>query len=241
MRSRRSPDISRAEIDKLALFRGHPVFGQLAPDQLQRLCSYAKTRRVARGTTIFKKGDPGDCLFAIVAGTIKIDVPSGDGHDAVFNLVQEGEILGEIALLDGEPRTADATAMTDCVLIVIDRRDFVPFVTAQPEIALKLIGVLCARLRHASEQIEDVMFLARPARLAKTLLRLAERAKASPSGRAVAMTQSEIGQLVGMTREKTNRYLRAWEARDWVKLERGSIIVRKPDALAAIAAADEEE
>jgi CRP/FNR family transcriptional regulator, cyclic AMP receptor protein len=241
MRARPSPTASRPEIDKLALFRGHPLFGQLAPDQLRRLCSYAKTRRVARGTTIFKKGDPGDCLFAIVAGTIKIDVPSGNGRDAVFNLAREGEILGEIALLDGEPRTADATATTDCVLIVIDRRDFVPFVTAEPAIALKLIGVLCARLRHASEQIEDVMFLERPARLAKALLRLSQRAIASPAGPAIAMTQSEIGQLVGMTREKTNRYLRAWEARNWVKLERGSIIVRAPDALAAIAAADSEE
>jgi CRP-like cAMP-binding protein len=241
MRSRQSPSVSRAETDKLALFRDHPVFGQLAPDQLQRLCSYAKTRRVARGTTIFKKGDPGDCLFAIAAGTIKIDVPSEDGRGAVFNLVREGEILGEIALLDGRPRTADATALTDCVLVVIDRRDFVPFVTAQPAIALKLIGVLCARLRHASEQIEDVMFLDRPARLAKALLRLSQDAKASPAGRAIAMTQSEIGHLVGMSREKTNRHLRAWEARNWVKLERGSIIVRKPDALAAIAAAGEEE
>src|ERR1700758_1928630 len=157
-------------LDKLWLFRNHPVFGQLAPDQIEHLCSYAQTRRVNRGATIFKKGDPGNSLFAIVAGTVKIDVPSAGGRDAVFNLVQEGEILGEIALLDGQPRTADATAMTDCLLIVIDRRDFVPFVTARPEIAMKLIEVLCARLRHASQQIEDVMFLDFPARLAKTLL-----------------------------------------------------------------------
>ena len=171
---------ARPALDKLWLFRNHPVFGQLAPDQIEHLCSYAQTRRINRGATIFKKGDPGNSLFAIAAGTVKIDVPSPGGRDAVFNLVQEGEILGEIALLDGQPRTADATAMTDCVLIVIDRRDFVPFVTARPEIAMKLIEVLCGRLRHTSQQIEDVMFLDFPARLAKTLLQLSQRAKPSP-------------------------------------------------------------
>jgi CRP/FNR family transcriptional regulator, cyclic AMP receptor protein len=230
---------ARPTLDKLRLFRNHPVFGQLAPDQIEHLCSYAQTRRVSRGTTIFKKGDPGNSLFAIAAGSVKIDVPSVGGRDAVFNLVQEGEILGEIALLDGQPRTADATAMTDCVLIVIDRRDFVPLVTARPEIAMKLIEVLCGRLRHASQQIEDVMFLDFPARLAKTLLRLSQRAKASPDGRKVALTQSEIGGIVGLSRESTNRFLRAWQDRGWVKCERGGIMVRAPEALAAIAAAGE--
>ena len=232
---------ARPTFDKLWLFRNHPVFGQLAPDQIEHLCSYAQTRRVARGTTIFKKGDPGNSLFAIAAGTVKIDVPSAGGRDAVFNLVQEGEILGEIALLDGQPRTADATAMTDCVLIVIDRRDFVPFLTARPEIALKLIEVLCTRLRHASQQIEDVMFLDFPARLAKTLLRLSQRAKPSPDGRKVALTQSEIGGIVGLSRESTNRFLRAWQEHCWVKLQRGGIMVRAPEALAALAAAGSRE
>src|SRR5215467_5790820 len=138
MPSRQESRPARPGLDKFWLFRNHPVFGQLASDQIEHLCSYAQTRRVSRGTTIFKKGDPGNSLFAIAAGTVKIDVPSVGGRDAVFNVVQEGEILGEIALLDGQPRTADATAMSDCVLIVIDRRDFVPFVTARPEIALKL-------------------------------------------------------------------------------------------------------
>jgi CRP/FNR family transcriptional regulator, cyclic AMP receptor protein len=238
MPSRQESRSARPTLDKLRLFRNHPVFGQLAPDQIEHLCSYAQTRRVSRGATIFKKGDPGNSLFAIAAGTVKIDVPSAGGREAVFNLVQEGEILGEIALLDGQPRTADATAMTDCVLIVIDRRDFVPFVTARPEIAMKLIEVLCARLRHASQQIEDVMFLDFPARLAKTLLRLSQRTKPSADGRKVAITQSEIGGIVGLSRESTNRFLRAWADRGWVRLQRGGIVVRAPDALAALAVAD---
>jgi CRP/FNR family cyclic AMP-dependent transcriptional regulator len=232
---------ARPTLDKLRLFRNHPVFGQLAPDQIEHLCSYAQTRRVTRGTTIFKKGDPGDSLFAIAAGTVKIDVPSAGGREAVFSLVEEGEILGEIALLDGKPRSADATAMTDCELIVIDRRDFVPFVAARPDIAMKLIEVLCTRLRSTNQQIEDVMFLDFQARLAKTLLRLSQRAKASPDGRKVALTQSEICGIVGLSRESTNRFLRTWQERGWVELRRGGIVVRAPEALATLAAADERQ
>jgi CRP/FNR family transcriptional regulator, cyclic AMP receptor protein len=228
----------RPTLDKLWLFRNHPVLGQLAPDQIEHLCSYAQTRRVSRGTTIFKKGDPGDSLFAIALGTVKIDVPSRGGRDAVFGLLQEGEILGEIALLDGQPRTADATAMTDCLLVVIDRHDFVPLLTARPEIALKLIEVLCRRLRQTNEQIEDVIFLDFPARLAKTLLRLSQRARPSPDGRKVTMTQSEIGGIVGLSRESTNRFLRSWQEQGWVELQRGGIVVRAPDALAALASAE---
>jgi CRP/FNR family transcriptional regulator, cyclic AMP receptor protein len=232
---------TRPSLDKVWLFRNHPVFGQLTPDQIERLCDHAQTRRVSRGTTIFKKGDPGNSLFAIALGTVKIDVPSAGGKDVVFGLLQEGEIVGEIALLDGQPRTADATAMTDCLLIVIDRRDFVPFLTARPEIGLKLIEVLCRRLRQTNQQIEDVMFLDFPARLAKTLLRLSQQAKPSADGRKVAMTQSEIGGIVGLSRESTNRFLRAWAERGWVELRHGGIVVRAPDALAELAAAGERD
>jgi CRP/FNR family transcriptional regulator, cyclic AMP receptor protein len=138
-------------------------------------------------------------------------------------------------LLDGRPRTANALALTRCELIAIDRRDFIPLVKDQPDIALKLIEVLCGRLRHVSEHVEDVLFLDLPGRLAKTLLRLAERAKASPSGRKVTITQREIGQIIGMSRESTNKQLREWEQQNWVRLERGGITVLAPTELAEIA------
>src|SRR5438067_4846590 len=191
--SRRSPSAA----DKLALLRSHPLFGAIAPDLLERLSSYATTRAVHRGDTIFAKGDPANSLYAVCAGTVKISVPSVDGKDAVFNLVGEGEIFGEIALLDGRPRTADATAMTDCELMMIERRDFLDLVRHQPEIALKLMEVLCARLRHTSEQVEDVLFLDLPGRLAKILLQLTGKAELPP--RRVTMTQGEIGQTMGMS------------------------------------------
>jgi len=240
MPSRQENRRSLSASDKLALLRRHALFGVIAAELLERLSSYATTRAVYRGDTIFDKGDPGNSLYAVCAGTVKISVPSADGKDAVFNLVGEGEIFGEIALLDGRPRTADATAMTDCELMVIERRDFLDLVRSQPEIALKLMEVLCARLRHTSEQVEDVLFLDLPGRLAKTLLQLTESSKVSQA-RRVTITQREIGQMIGMSRESTNKQLRDWEDRNWVGLERGGIVVLKPDALAAIARGLSEE
>src|SRR5438093_10793829 len=239
MPSRQDNRRSLSASDKLALLRRHPLFGAIAPELLERLSSYATTRAVHRGDAIFAKGDPGNSLYAVCAGTVKISVPSADGKDAVFNLLGEGEIFGEIALLDGRPRTADATAMSDCDLMVIERRDFLSLVRSQPEIALKLLEVLCARLRHTSEQVEDVLFLDLPGRLAKILLQLT--AKAELPTRRVTMTQREIGQMIGMSRESTNKQLRDWEDRDWVRLERGGILVLEPDALAAVARARSED
>jgi CRP/FNR family cyclic AMP-dependent transcriptional regulator len=234
--SRQSGAKSRS-IDKRSLLLAHPLFGRLGPELVERLSSYAVTKNVKRGVTIFTKGDPGNSLFAVCAGTVKITVPSPEGKDAVFNVIKEGEIFGEIALLDGRPRTADATAMTDCELLMIERRNFVPLVHSHPEIALKLIEVLCERLRHTSEQVEDVTFLDLPGRLAKVLLRLAENAKASPDGGKIVITQREIGQMIGMSRESTNKQLRIWEQRKWLRLERGGIVLLAPKAVAAIAAA----
>jgi CRP-like cAMP-binding protein len=234
--SRRSLSAS----EKLALLRRHPLFGAIAPELLERLSSYATTRAIRRGDTLFSKGDPGNSLYAVCTGTVKISVPSAEGKDVVFNLVGEGEIFGEIALLDGRPRTADATAMTDCELMMIERRNFLDLVRGQPDIALKLMEVLCERLRHTSQQVEDVLFLDLSARLAKILLQLTQTAKASQASR-VAITQREIGQMIGMSRESTNKQLREWEDRNWVRLERGGIVVLKPDALAAIARAPSEE
>jgi CRP-like cAMP-binding protein len=170
---------------------------------------------------------------------VKISAPSLDGREAVFNLLHEGEIFGEIALLDGRSRTADAIAMTDCELMVIDRRDFLAFVHGDAQVALKLIELLCARLRFASEHLEELVFLSLPARLARTLLRLAESNSSAATGRRLAITQREISQIVGMTRESINKLLRTWEKRQLVKLERGGIVVLAPDALAVVATADE--
>jgi CRP-like cAMP-binding protein len=214
------------------LLHNHPVFGALAPDQLDRLCAYATTRTVPAGTTLFAKGDPGAALFAIRAGTVKITVPSVDGREAMFNLLHAGEIFGEIALLDGQPRTADAVTMTDCEFTVIERRDFLTFVHSEPKVALKLIELLCARLRWASQHFEEVVFLTLPTRLARTLLRLSQE-QASQAGK-LAITQRELSHMLGTTRESVNKQLRAWARAKWISLERGAVRVLAPAALAEI-------
>ncbi|MEJ0074523.1 MAG: Crp/Fnr family transcriptional regulator [Alphaproteobacteria bacterium] len=223
-------------VDKLAILRNHSLFGQLDVDALSRLASYSHTKSVSAGTTIFERGDPGTSLFAVLRGTVKISNQSTDGKDAVLNMIQAGGIFGEIALLDGQPRTADAFAVTECELMQIDRRDFVPLVNQKPEIALKLIEILCGRIRHTSEQVEDMTFLDLPGRLAKTLLWLSAQSGSSPA-RKVSITQREIGQIIGMSRESTNKQLREWEDKQWLKLERGGVVVLDPRPLVDIVSA----
>ncbi len=186
-----------------------------------------------RGTTLFAKGDAGTQLIAVLSGRVKIMVSSPDGREAVLNVVHEGEIFGEIALFDGRPRTAGAIAISDCELLSIDRRHFLPLVREQPDIAIRLIEILCVRLRRSSEQFEDIMFLNLRTRVAKLLLRLAEDVKGPPP-RKVLVTQQEMSQMAGMSRESINKQLRAWAQAKWVRLQRGGVLVLRPEALAAI-------
>jgi CRP-like cAMP-binding protein len=226
--------------DKLSLLRNHPLFRDLPPGVIEHLGSYMKTRKVPRGAAIFAKGDPGSGLMGVLAGSVKISVASAEGKDIVLNIFREGEIFGEIALLDGRPRTADATAMSPCELVVIERRDFVPFLSGHPDVMLKFIEILCSRLRHTSEQVQDVTFLNLPTRLAKTLLELISAQVGSAPRRKVAITQREISQIIGKSRESTNKQLRAWAKRGWIRLERGGVNIVAPDKLAAIAAEGSE-
>jgi len=223
--------------DKLAILRSHALFGQLGVDALNRLASYSHTKSIKAGATVFEKGDLGTSLFAVLRGTVRISNQSSNGKDAVLNMIPAGGIFGEIALLDGQPRTADAVAVSDCELMQIDRRDFVPLVTQSPEIALKLIEILCGRIRRTSEQVEDMTFLDLPGRLAKTLLWLSTQS--GSAGRKVSITQREIGQIIGMSRESTNKQLRDWEDKKWVKLERGGVVVLEPAPLAEIVSTGE--
>jgi CRP-like cAMP-binding protein len=111
--------------------RKHPYFADLEPDAFDQLCRYAKHTTLKRGATIASKGDPGTSLFAVISGTVKISVSSPDGRNAILNLIGPGEIFGEVAVLDGQSRSADVTANTNCELFIIDRRDFIPFVPSR--------------------------------------------------------------------------------------------------------------
>jgi CRP-like cAMP-binding protein len=221
---------------KVTKLREHALFSGLGPQVIERLSGCATIRKIKSGTTIFSKDDPGTGLFAVISGIVKIRVPSPDGREAVLNLVEEGEIFGEIALLDGRPRTADAVAMTDCELIAVDRRDFLALVREEPRIALGMITLLCARLRFASQQFEEVVFMNLPGRLAKLLVRLGQKDAATAGPSKLAITQRELSLLTGTSRESVNKQLRAWAKQKWVRLERGGIVVLAPDAIQSLAA-----
>ena len=223
--------------NKLAVLRKHPIFCDLDPEALDQLCRYVKHTTLKRGATIFSKGDPGNSLFAVISGTVKMSVSSAEGRSAIFNLIGAGEIFGEIALLDGLARTADATANTNCEVYVIDRREFLPFVRSQPALAMKFIELLCMRLRWTSDQVEQVILQNLPGRLASALIRLTEKHKLEPAGRTIAITQQEISEMVGMTRESINKQLRVWAARNWVRLEHGAIVVLNAEPLQELAEA----
>jgi len=232
--SRRWDVPAAAAFDKAALLGRHPLFRELEPEIRERIVCYATMKDVPRGTMIFAKGDAGSCLFAVCSGVVQITAASTTGKSAVFNHVRDGEIFGEIALLDGQPRTADAVAFTDARLMVIERRDFIPLLHSHPDIAIKLLELLCSRLRRTSEQVEDVMFLDLKNRLVKTLLRLSQT---SVDG-AIAISQNDLSQIVGMSREMINKQLQIWAKEGWIALQRRRVVVLRPDALARIAAPD---
>jgi CRP/FNR family transcriptional regulator, cyclic AMP receptor protein len=225
---------------KLAVLRKHPYFADLAPEAFDQLCRYAKHSTLKRGATICSKGDPGNSLIAVISGTVKISVSSADGRSAILNLIGPGEIFGEVAVLDGQARTADATANTNCEIFVIDRREFLPFVRSQPALAMKFIELLCTRLRWTSDQVEQLILQNLPGRLASALIRLTEKHKLAPGGRTIAITQQEISEMVGMTRESINKQLRVWATRNWVRLEHGAIVVLNAGPLQALAEAGSE-
>lgn len=221
-------------IDKRQALAGHFLFRHLHDDELTALLAHARLEHRKANEVIFRQGMIGQGLIAVLGGQVKITSQSSAGKEIVLNVINPGEIFGEIALLDGKPRSADATAITRCELLVIDRRDFVPFLEARPGVCVRMLAVLCERLRATSEQVQDLLFLDLRAHLAKTLLRLAESNGKPPVGREISLklSQRELGNLVGRSRESINKQLSEWQAANLVTVKTGKVIIRDAAALA---------
>jgi CRP-like cAMP-binding protein len=154
-----------------------------------------------------------------------------EGEEFVLNIVHPGDVFGEIALIDGGERSADAVAMTD---LVLNRRDFMPILERRADICLILLRILCQSLRRTSEQVEDVLFQHLESRIAKALQHLAERARPSGvpgSSVGLCVSQRELGNIAGCSRESVNKHLQAWQKAGWIDLGKGTIVIRN---LAAI-------
>ncbi|HVO94114.1 MAG TPA: Crp/Fnr family transcriptional regulator [Terriglobales bacterium] len=229
---RNALDQARHLLGECVLFRG------LSQKERTDLVGRARMRSFRAGQTIFLMGASGDSMMAVLDGTVRISVPSPEGKEIVLAIIQPGEVFGEIAVLDGKERTAEATAMTDCTLAVLERRDVMTFLESNPSGWPRLVDLLCARLRHSDRQIAEMAFLQLPVRLAKALLRMADMAAGLAGARAgarIRLTQRELGNIVGMTRESVNKCLREWQRKGIIRIEDNEIVVVKRDALEQVA------
>jgi CRP-like cAMP-binding protein len=204
------------------------LFRRLSDNEREALFARARMQKYTANESIFLMGSPGDRMVAVLHGTIRISVPSADGKEIVLAILGRGEICGEIALLDGKERTADAKAATDCSVVVLERRDVLAFFTQYPDAWTKLIDVLCERLRTADQQMAEFALSPVPVRLAKALLRLATSDGQALNGRPVErvhLTQRELGNVIGATRESVNKYLRAWQRHGRVQIADRLIVI----------------
>jgi len=228
----RASDQTRPQlVDKRSLLRAHPFFKSLDDAVIDWLVPRAVSHRVKKGTVLFCKGDTGSKLYVVCAGAVRISATSEQGSYAIFNMIAPGDIFGEIAFLDRGPRTADAVVVENGEVMAIERRDFILLLRERPEVSMRLIEILCSRLRRTSEQVEDIIFLGLPHRLAKVLLHLYQRSSTHGAHDKIRITQHELSQMIGASRESTNKQLRDWQRRKWLRLERNSVVVLAPEAL----------
>lgn len=236
--------MSRSEgLDKVAVLAGHFLLRDLPREDLDKLVAYARVVRHPAHRVLFQKGDPGDGMMAVITGRVKIRCYSADGKELVLNVIRQGELFGEIALLDAKPRTADAVTMEPCELLVLERRDFLPFLADRPAACLHLLSVLCARLRQTSQQLEDALFLDLQPRLARCLVRLAERfGKTVDTGIQidVRLSQQELAAFVGMTRESVNKQLSIWRRDGVVGFSAGTVTIHDLAELRSLSGIDDD-
>jgi len=220
--------------DRRALLARHFLLAQLDESALDTLLAVASERRFPGGQVIFQKGDPGTSMMAVLSGRVRISAYSEDGREIILNMVDPGQLFGEIALLDGKERSADATAMGKTELLILDRRDFLPFLECNPKIAVQLIEVLCNRLRRTSEMVESIAFLDFGARLARLLVQMSEHyGKETDEGLLIDLriSQADLGNLIASTRESVNRQLSTWTQEGVIAIDQGKITLLDRESL----------
>jgi CRP/FNR family cyclic AMP-dependent transcriptional regulator len=224
----------RTILERNRLFRGLP-----APT-LQQISALVIRRPYKEGAIVFSQADPGDALYGVVTGRIRISASARDGKEIFLNIMEPGDTFGEIALLDGNPRTATATATTPAVLIIIMRDQFLGLLRREPDLSIHLLQLLCQRIRWTSRWAEDSALLTVPARLARRLLSLAKlHGHETPSGLHLTISQEEIARFLGLSRQSVNQHLQEWKGEGWVKLGRGKITIGNQAALNSISIGSE--
>ena len=210
------------------------MFAHLSAGPLARLAALAQLRRYGKDQVIFSEGDPGSALYTIVKGRIKIARSSLDGRERTIALLGPGDFFGELALLDGDPRSADAIAVEASEVLVVPRKDFSGFLMEHPQVAMDLLVVLSRRLRRTSQIVHDAAFFDVRGRLARLLLELAQaEGQGAAAGPLVCppLTQAELANMVGVTRESINKWLRVFVQQGTIARRRGRLVLTDPESL----------
>jgi CRP/FNR family transcriptional regulator, cyclic AMP receptor protein len=211
------------------------LFRALPEQTIAQITALASRRSYKADSVVFMRGDPGDALYGVVTGRVRISASGSGGKEVFLNIMEPGDAFGEIALLDGQPRTAAATTLAPTELMIIRREDFQQLVKREPQLAVHLIELLCKRVRWTSEQMEDSSLLTVPARLAKRLLSLAaSHGRKTPAGAQLKISQEDLAQFLGLSRQIVNKYLQTWKKQGWITLGRGSVTLGDERALRAL-------
>jgi CRP-like cAMP-binding protein len=217
-----------------AALMASPLFAAMTPEELETVLTMAVEHRYRRGQTIFQKDDAGTAMMAVLTGRVRISTISADGKEVTLNVISPGEVFGEIALLDGKPRSADATAIEESCILVLERRDFLPFVLNNQDLTARLLAILCERLRKTSVALEDIALFDLPIRLARVLLKLGDDyGRPTEAGLRIdlKLSQKDLSNLVAATRESINKQLRIWREAGLVILDGGYLVLPRPARL----------
>ena len=211
-----------------AVVRTAPLFSALDDESAASLRASMTLVKVSKGNTLFKEGDAGDRLFVVVEGKLKLGTSSIDGRENLLSILGPGDMFGELSLFDPGPRTATATAVTDARVLALAHDQVIGLVTQHPQVSLELLARLAQRLRRTNEVLADLVFSDVPGRVAKALMDLGSRfGVQKDDGLHVNhdLTQEELAQLVGASRETVNKALADFAARSWVRLEPRAVVV----------------
>ena len=214
--------------------RRAPLFTALDDAAAVSLRASMDTVKIAKGSILFKEGDDGEHLYVIIEGKLKLGTSSGDGRENLLSILGPGEMFGELSLFDPGPRTSTATAVTDAKLLSLSHEKVIPWLKQNPEVSLQLLARLAQRLRRTNEAVGDLVFSDVPGRGAKALIDLGDRfGKTTAEGLLVNhdLTQEELAQLVGASRETVNKALADFAGRGWLKLDGRSVLITDVERL----------
>ena len=206
-----------------------PLFSGLQPDELTRFAELTRERAYPKGSVILFQDDPGDSLFVLRQGRVKVVLIGEDGREVILGVLEPGAHFGELALIDDQPRSAHVIAMDDAQLLILRREDFRRRVEANPSVAWALLTELSRRLRRADQKIGGLVLLDVPGRIARLLLDLANEAGGPTIEKA--LTHQTIAQMIGASRETVSRAMKEFQDQGLITVERRRIAVGDREAL----------